>query len=254
MDYERIKLIEDLKALKLNYNFSKYSNDQLKAIRDKERTYRFKLCCEINNLAREINQEKGHDIEYLFHQGGTKEELKQMKQRALEIIEKRDIRRHIKYLIDELELDPNEVVELTIKRQPETLEDYKSIRDILLKKYEDKNNPLNKKENINYDKSYALGDDPIMSRIEYEVILPKEKVEKMIILLDSLRRKTSPSSYIRRLSKEFYSRLTKKYRNLDENYQLLDTYDFEYLINFFNKATEGLKIDSVEEIKYRHYR
>ncbi len=253
MDYEREQLINGLKALNLNYNFSRFSNDQLKRILEKERAYRFRLCCEINDLSREIGQEKGHEVESLYHSQMTKEELKALKKRALEVIERRDIRRQIRDIIEELNIDPNEILSLTIKRQPVTLDDFREIRDILLKKIQEMYNPPKKETKPNYDKSYALGDDPMMSEIDYEVILPKEKVRKMINILDNLRRKCS-SSYIRCLSKEFYSRITKKYRNLDENYKNLTSIDFECLINLFNKATEDLEIEQVNELEYRHYR
>ena len=59
MDYERRKLIDSLKALRLDCDFNKYSIDQLRIMLEKERTYRYNLCSEISTLA---NSEKGYEI------------------------------------------------------------------------------------------------------------------------------------------------------------------------------------------------
>ena len=253
---ERRKLIEDLKALYLNYEFEKFTTAQLKKIRDERREARFRLCNKINDLASELGLfNRGYELYNLYSYGGTMDDLKKLYNGLELLAQKRLVRSEVIELAEYLDIPYEDIVRTTINRPAKTKEDYEEIRTILYKKlHEIEEEKPESTRNYGLEISlYTFFDDPIFSEVDYEITISKDKLREIIYNLDKIRRrKKNKSIEMNLLSKKEYDKITKPFRNLEENYDKLDSYDFERLISFYNRVVSSIDEEELEETNYRH--
>lgn len=208
------------------------------------------LALEIVKICSEIEKTKMYDFDTLFSKKYTIQDLVSIKNSVLSIKERNREKEYVEFLCRELDIDINVLAKKVLNHSPNSLNDYIRLRDRL---HEEITPVEEKVSKPNYDENYCLGDDPMLTNMNYEVILPKELVVRMIINLDNLRRrKRDVSQYLRLVSNEQYQKITKKFRNLDKNYNELLSIDFENLIDFYNKCVDSIELEPINEKKYRH--
>ena len=119
------EIINKLKALKDNYHFEKFKDSQLAKILDKIIIKRRRLCEEIEKVCIYIDRIEGHDFITLFNSNLSNEELENLKEAALKIKEKKDLKDEVIWFSDKLGVDYVKTYKKVLNREPNTIEDYK---------------------------------------------------------------------------------------------------------------------------------
>ena len=236
---ERAEFIFKLNAMGFNYNWDRFETKQLRQIYIKSMEARKAICKEIVDLSNIVG--KRYNLTSLYRSNLHINELRGIKSRLEKEYKRLQIVDQIMEYANVLDKDQDFIVQ-NMFLGPKSTED---LEDVLFKlqkeiyELELASKPV--VDTIHYDASYAIGNDPILDQVEFNITIPKEKVEEIVKTLDTLkRRRKNKSLLLDNISKKDYDRMIAKYRNLDQNYQSLDTIDFEWLINFYNQAIESL--------------
>ena len=254
MDYERERIIADLRRLQFNYKFDKYTTEQLKAIRGKSIEQRHKICQEISDLGRELGYGNKYNENNMFYSNLAIDKLKGILKRLYEKKKRRIISNQILDYAFGLEYNTPEYILQNMEQGPKTTEDLIYERDRLAKELHELLEEAEKRKDHghNYDKDYAMGDDPILDESP-EVRLPYEKTLELISIIEKIR-KSGKSPYLRDIKRDRFKKMMSPYHELTkEKYEQLDEYDFTYLINLYNKSIYNLDLyEEIDENEYRH--
>ncbi len=253
MDPERERIINDIKNLHFDYHFEKYTLDQLKAIRGKSIEQRSKICKEIEELGHELGYSTYRANSFYYSKFNI-EKLKGIKARLLKKQKRLYLVNYIFELAQVLGYYNEKFILENMDQGPKSYEDLLALKEELeielgtILESQDRNN----KTKINYDKDYALGDDPILTTTTITVI-PMDKVIELATIIDKLRR-SGKSPYLKSIKRDRYKRIMDKYLDMtEEKYKMLDEIDFERLINIYNKSIEDIdKYEEIEEEEFRH--
>ncbi len=254
IDPEISKIIQDIKNLHFNYNFEKYTKNQLIAIRGRLIRQRDKICKDIMELGKELGYGNKYDADKLYYSNLPIDKLKGILKRLYEKKKRLIISEQLLDLAFGLGYDTKEFIIQNMDQGPKSTEDLKYTKKMLEEELhrmlEESDNKIQK--DINYDASFAIGDDPILDK-EVELVIPYDKAIEMITIIEKLR-KTGKSPYLKKLSREEYKRMMKNYLDLDKKkYEKLEEIDFIFLINIYNNTIRSIeKYEEIEEREFRH--
>ena len=172
---ERNNYIEKLKAMGFKYEFEKYKTNQLKIIYIKSMEARKAICKEIADLGREVGNH--YNITNLYHSHKNIDELRGIKSRLKKEQYRLGIVNRIMELANFFEKDQNFILQ-NMFLGPKSTEDLEDVLFKLEKELYELELEYDRthKTTINYDADFALGDDPILDKVDIQFIIPKEKV------------------------------------------------------------------------------
>ena len=254
MDYERERIISDLRRLQFNYRFEKYTTEQLRAIRGKSIEQRQKICKEISEIGRELGFGNKYNENNLFYSNLAIDKLKGILKRLYEKRKRRIVSEQLLDYAFGLDYNTPEYILLNMDQGPKATQDLIYERDRLAQELHELLYEIEKNADRghNYDRNYAMGDDSLLDE-ELEVRLPYEKTIELINIIERLR-KSGKSSYLKAFKRDSFKRMMAPYQNLTpEKYEELQEFDFAYLINIYNKSIHNLDLyEEIEENEYRH--
>ena len=252
-DPELAKIIQDIKDLHFNYKFQKYTKEQLKAIRGRVIKERSKICEEIETLGHELGYST-YKANNFYYSKLDINKLKGIKSRLLKKQKRIYLVNQIFELAEALGYNDEKFILENMDQGHKSYEDLLALKEELEKEIhmlldeQDKSD----KNHINYDKDFALGDDPILTTTTVTII-PIDEVRRIAMIIDKIR-KSGKSPYLKNIKRDRYKRIIDKYLNItEEQYKLLDEIDFERLINIYNNSIEDLdKYEEIGEKEFRH--
>ena len=253
MDQERERIINDIKSLHFDYHFEKYTLDQLKAIRGKSIEQRSKICQEIEKLGHELGYSNYRANSFYYGKFNI-DQLKGIKSRLLKKQKRFYLVNYIFELAELLNYNDEKFILENMDQGPKSYEDLQALKEELEKELHKVLEKQDKKSvsKINYDKDFALGNDPILTK-SIVTIIPMDKVIEIASCIEKIR-KSGKSPYLKSIKRDTYKRIMNRYMNMTiDKYRLLDEIDFERLINLYNNSIEDLdKYEEIEEGEYRH--
>ena len=175
---ERAILIAKLKAMGFNYKFENYQTKQLKMIYVKSMKARNKICQEIADLGSKVGDK--YNLTNLYNSRLNIDNLRGLKSRLEKEYHRLLVANQIMEYADILDKDQDFIVENMFLGHKST----EDLEDVLFKLQKEifeleKESTLPKKDTINYDVSFAMGDDPILDQTDYNLVVPTaQELEK----------------------------------------------------------------------------